>query len=378
MPFADVKQQRRAHLCLQRALAAGRVPHAYLFAGPPGVGKEMLAERLAARLLCESPREVPCPDECRDEGRQWTDACGRCRDCLLFAAGTHPDYHRIHRLLARSHPDKTVRDRKAVNISIEVIRHFLLSPIGVRPSRGRAKVFVVPEAERLSLAAQGAILKTLEEPPGHSFLILLAASADALLPTTRSRCQQVPFNPLPADFVMERLADQAGVLRNDAAFLAELAEGSLGQATRLAAAGILDRVPQVYQALAAAAVDPLGCGKALGDLARELADSLDEGADDDEGDTNKARRAQLAVLAIVATILRDVQRTVVGHPMIAPARGPQIRELASGCTPRAAGDAIRAVSAAEHQVAGNAHTGLIFDSLGISLGRALGQSARVG
>src|SRR5262249_49278033 len=133
------------------------------------------------------------------------EACNKCEDCILFAAGNHPDFHRIHRALNKLHPDKTIQRRKAIDLGVEIIRHFVLDRIALSPSRGRANVFIIADADRLTMQAQNALLKTLEEPPGHSYLILLAAAADQLLPTTRSRCQQIPFGTLPDEFIQQSL-----------------------------------------------------------------------------------------------------------------------------------------------------------------------------
>ena len=98
MRFSDVQHQDRALSIVRRALASGRMHHAYLFDGPEGVGKELAARALAARLLCEAP-----------DLAENADACGECRACRLFAAGNHPDYHLIHRGLHKRHPDRTIR-----------------------------------------------------------------------------------------------------------------------------------------------------------------------------------------------------------------------------------------------------------------------------
>jgi len=238
MLFSDVLHQDDAQNRLQRALHSGRLPHAYIFGGPDGVGKEMLATRLAALLLCERPQLRESPQELQTaenaDGAVPTrrEPCGHCTDCELLIAGTHPDLHHIYRMLNKHHPDSKVQKRKAGDLRVDVVRHFLIGCIGVHPSRGRAKVFIVREAERLSSGAQNAMLKTLEEPPEHSFLILLATTPDALLATTNSRCQHVAFRCLPAEFVAEQLRIQHNATPEAASFLAELSQGSLGLASR--------------------------------------------------------------------------------------------------------------------------------------------------
>src|SRR5213083_2427991 len=99
MPLSDVKHQEAALQMLQHALRRDRIPHAYIFAGPSGVGKEMTATRFAAALLCQQRIELPGTAR----GDKWLDACGRCSDCVMVGAGTHPDFQRIYRRLSRLH-----------------------------------------------------------------------------------------------------------------------------------------------------------------------------------------------------------------------------------------------------------------------------------
>ncbi len=381
MPLSDVLHQDAAIDRLQRALSSSRVPHAYLFTGPNGVGKELLATRLAQLLLCAGNAAdagpslfgggdaEPAP---QDSGLNTRDSCGSCPDCILFAAGNHPDFHRIHRALNKMHPDKAVQRRKAIDLGVDVIRHFVLERIMLHPSRGNAKVFVIVEADRLSIQAQNALLKTLEEPPGHSYLILLAAAPDELLATTRSRCQHIALGTLPDHFISERLHDARQLTPADTAFLVQLAQGSLGTALRFADMGIHQRIGEILGACKAAVEDPLGAGKALAELAKELASDTKEAIDaGEEGDTNAAREAQALVLSIVGTVLRDVQRVVVGSPPLARPNEPLITSLAARCTTRPLAASIRALSLAEYQIDQNANAGLIFDSVGIALNRGL-------
>jgi DNA polymerase-3 subunit delta' len=423
MPLSDVLHQDAAQQRVQRALRAGRVPHAYLFTGPDGIGKEMLATRLAAVLLCEHAREIPLseprpsgsgglaarpdrfltgaapPDQSRDRegailatsasrtghereplphGRgSDIDACGQCEDCVLLASDNHPDFHRIYRTLNRFHPDSRIQKLKATLLSIDVIRHFLIERVGLHPSRGRAKVFLILEADRLSGDAQNAMLKTLEEPAGHSYLILISRSADALLPTTRSRCQQIAFRTLPMEFVTEGVTARKQLGGPAARFLAELSQGSLGLALRYAELRLHERLPVVWEAVRATAVDPLRSAKTLLETAKELAPALKDRQDEEDADTNANREAQKMMLSMAATIVRDVQRVAVGSAPVAVGglcgTGFQPVELAArSAGPRALGRAIRALGAAEYQIDANVNAPLIFDAVGIELGRALG------
>lgn len=379
MPLSDVMHQDAAIDRLQRALSSSRVPHAYLFTGPNGVGKELLASKLAQLLLCTGNDASAGPSlfggadsAPQDSGLMSQDSCGSCPDCILFAAGNHPDFHRIHRALNKMHPDKGVQRRKAIDLGVDVIRHFVLERIMLHPSRGSAKVFVIIEADRLSIQAQNALLKTLEEPPGHSYLILLAAAPDELLATTRSRCQHIALGTLPDHFISERLQVARQLTPADTAFLVQLAQGSLGTALRFADMGIHQRIGDILGACKAAVEDPLGAGKALAELAKDLSSDTKEAIDaGEEGDTNAAREAQALVLSIVGTVLRDVQRVVVGSAPLARPNEPLIKSLAARCTTRPLAASIRALSLAEYQIDQNANAGLIFDSVGIALNRGL-------
>jgi DNA polymerase III subunit delta' len=366
MPLSDVLHQDFAQQRVQRALRAGRVPHAYLFTGPDGIGKEMLATRLAAMLLCERPAEVPAPTE-----EAWLDACGQCEDCTLMASNNHPDFHRIYRTLNRLHPDRDVQKRKATVLGVDVIRHFLIERVGLHPGRGRAKVFLIIEADRLNNEAQNALLKTLEEPPGHSYLILIARSADSLLPTTRSRCQQIAFRTLPTEFVTQCVALRTQLPAEAARFLAELSQGSAGLALRYAELKLHERLPLVWEAVRGAAADPLSSGKALLESAKELAPALKVSQDEEDADTNAVREGQRMMLGMTAAILRDVQRAAVGHAPAALGGQAGLAELARRANAKALGNAIRTVSTAEYQIDHNVNAGLVFDAVGIEVGRAL-------
>ena len=158
------------------------------------------------------------------------------RCCILMSAGNHPDFHSIYRELIEFHPDPKVRGRKALDLGVDVIREFLIAAAGSRPVRGRAKVYVVREAERMNVPAQNALLKTLEEPPPDTYIVLVTSSAARLLPTTRSRAQMVPFGALPPEFVRERLrASEKDLTDAEARFLATVSEGRLGPALESAA-----------------------------------------------------------------------------------------------------------------------------------------------
>jgi DNA polymerase-3 subunit delta' len=230
MSLINVRFQPRAHRIIQRALASGRVPHAYFFCGPEGVGKGLMARRFAACLACQNPAKRDWPDDWGDavNADGAIDGCGECENCRLASSGTHPDIHRIYKELVRLIPGK--ESHKATALGIDVVRKFLIDPSRRRPMTASRKVFIVEESEKLSIGAQNALLKTLEEPPDDTFIVLLAVSASQLLPTTRSRCQRADFGPLPFDFVFDRLQQESEIGPDAAHYLARRSSGRLGVA----------------------------------------------------------------------------------------------------------------------------------------------------
>jgi DNA polymerase-3 subunit delta' len=202
MKLAEVIGHERAIGRLRRALASERLPHTYLFAGPEGVGKYTTACALAARLLCDAPAD--------------DDACGACGGCLAASRETHPDLAVVRRIDG------------AAEIKIDQVRE-LQRRIRLCPVRGQRKVVILDDAHRINLAAQNALLKTFEEPPGSVLLILVASNAAALLPTVLSRCQRMNFFPLADDVVERLLVEHGDLSAAEARDVAAYADGSIGQ-----------------------------------------------------------------------------------------------------------------------------------------------------
>jgi len=200
----------------RQSLETGRMSHAYLFVGPPGIGKELFTRELAKALLCA-----------QDTG----EACGLCPACHKVEHGNHPDVTFVRRI------ERTSKGARKTQIVIDQMREEIQEPIAYKPFEGRFKVFVVAEAERMTEEAQNCLLKTLEEPPPHSLLILLAARLEPFVDTVVSRCQIVRFRPLPPALVEEILIDGHQMEPERARLLARLSEGSPGQALRHEAQG---------------------------------------------------------------------------------------------------------------------------------------------
>jgi len=375
----DVQHQDRAHRIIQRALASQRMPHAYLFAGPDGVGKEMLATRLAQTLLCESPQRKPLPESitgCLDNN-EGLDACGQCQDCHMVQAETHPDLILIYRQLNKQHPDSTIRKQKALFLGVDIIRHFLVDRSGTRPNRGRARVFILREGERMNEAAQNCLLKTLEEPPPATFIILLTHAMDRMLPTTRSRCQQVFLQSLPTDFVEQQLQS----LRPDAdakavAYAARHCAGSLGNALRQ----IDDDIFSLKQSWGQQLIELIGSNRrtAPDALAKPFeADAKSLGKcvidrDPDVSDTDATRAGLQMLLSVLGDFYLDALRKSAGSDMnLINADQPEIVDgITATQNTQSIMQSIRRLNQADTNLSRNANITLTLETLFIQLAKA--------
>ncbi len=289
----DLLGQESARALLSRLAETGRVPHALLFQGPEGTGKRAVAERFAAALLCAASPGA---------------SCGRCASCLKARHGAHPDLLRVERLpkverkgvpgeSAEEDEDESggAADDLRPFIVIDQIR-WLNEHAAFPPREGRRRVFIVDPADRMNLAAQNALLKTLEEPPATSILILVASRPHVLLPTVRSRCFAVRFGPMPADELARGL-EARGLPKDEALARAALAGGRPGRAIGLHLDDLRRHRGEILDALVALVGGPA----ALADLPAMVETVAGESEDD-----------LAAGLDLAEALLRDAARAATG------------------------------------------------------------------
>ena len=209
MSFKKIKGQDRQIEILINAIKRRNVSHAYLFTGIPGIGKRTTATAMAKVLNCE----VTNGDFC--------DCCISCK-----------------KIEHRNHPDILWIEPEGDYIKIDQIRR-MQEQIKYKPYEGKSKVVITDKAEKMNLQSSNCLLKTLEEPPPHTVLILLTTAPFQVLPTIRSRCQRVMFQPLSAELIVEVLREKQGGESGKLKLIASLAGGSIGKAIQWMERGVL-------------------------------------------------------------------------------------------------------------------------------------------
>lgn len=269
----------------RRRLASGRVTGTFLFVGPPGVGKRTFSLKLAQALLCQ-------------EGTNRSlDPCGECEDCRLTEAGNHPD------LITVAKP----ADKSEIPLSLLIgppenrMRQGLCHDIGLKPFRGGRRIAVIDDADELNVEGANALLKTLEEPPPRSVIILLSNGTDRQLPTIRSRSQLVRFAPLETNDLARLMAELDIAKLQDAERIALIAEGSLERARQLADPEVLEFRRELFSL----PLVEVGQSQALAKLLLAFTEAA--------GKEASARRDRLRLaIGFMAEYFRAVTRAVAG------------------------------------------------------------------
>lgn len=212
--FQDIYGQEQIKEHLQNALAAGKISHAYIISGEKSAGKEFIARVFAMALQCEKGGTEPCQE---------------CRSCRQALSDNHPDIIKVGH-------------EKPNTISVDDIRTQVNADVAIKPYSGRHKVYIIGDAEKMTVQAQNALLKTLEEPPEYAVILLLTSNVNALLPTILSRCVMLDMKPVPDEVVRRYLCSQLQVPDYKAEVCVAFARGNIGKAKALASSEDFEKV----------------------------------------------------------------------------------------------------------------------------------------
>ncbi|MBI3397673.1 MAG: DNA polymerase III subunit delta' [Deltaproteobacteria bacterium] len=229
MPFQDILGHDREMSILKRALANDRVPHSFLFSGPDGCGKRLTAISLAKSVNCSASKDNPSLIKEGERGFK-DDFCGICQNCRNIENLSYTDVFLVEPREPESKGGGV--DPIAGTIKIDAVRD-IQQRLSYKAVRGGKKVCIVDGAEKMNKETQNAFLKTLEEPPADSIIILIMSDCATLLSTILSRCQRINFRPLPQNILIEMLKQKIGVSEDTAILIASLSSGSIGKALNL-------------------------------------------------------------------------------------------------------------------------------------------------
>jgi len=313
---------------LRRLIDAERIPHAMVFQGPEGVGKATVARILATTLLCEN-----------------RSACTTCRSCRMLANNSHPDFILIKRELK----EKSKELSKVVTVDQIREVHRLA---GLSPREGLRRFFLIDPADRMNFPAQNALLKTLEEPPGPTVIVLVASRPSLLVPTVRSRCITLRFSALRAR-ELSRALEARGMAADEAGARAALAGGRPGRALELDLSVLRERREAIFEL-----IESLAAGQIAG-----LSDAPALAGKEDE--------VLLDSLEAIQTLLRDAARA--GGEEEAPALvnadlAPRLRRLGERLGAERAAALVESVDRLRGYLRFNTNRTMIAESLLAAIG----------
>lgn len=328
---------------LRRMLEEGRVPGALLFSGEEGIGKKLFALELAKALNCRS--------------RVGVDGCGVCSVCkristINFPGSDDPDEKR--KIFWTDHADVGFLEPPTRMFHVKQMRE-LEREANFRPYEGNARVFLIDDADKLNDQSANALLKTLEEPPRTSNIVLITSRPAVLLPTIRSRCQQVRFSPLTTAEIERYLLDNKLANAADARLSARCAAGSIGRALSDDIASYKSRREAMLSVLEALAL--------TGDRSRLLraAEGLNDARNKDDYEAN---------LELLETLIRDAmlvavdadEKQVVNADVL-----PQLEELARGIPSKRAAEWITKIEEVREQLTVNINRKPATDALFLTM-----------
>jgi DNA polymerase-3 subunit delta' len=333
----------RVKKLLRRMLGSGRVPGALLFAGEEGVGKKLFALEIAKALNCRA--------------RQGVEGCGKCPACVRMSRFNFPqsqDPDEWKKIIWTDHGDVGMVVAPRRLLQVEQMRQ-IEGEANFRPFEGNARVFIVDDADKFNDASANALLKTLEEPPPTSHIILITSRPAMLLPTVRSRCQSIRFSPLTTAEIEQHLLKNKLAIPAEAGLMARASNGSIGRALAGDLESFRERRDAMLQVLTALAI--------TGDQSRllRLAEEMNEAKHKDEYEFG---------LELLETLIRDSLMLSVGitsGKVINEDVLPQLQKISERIDSRSATSWIARIEELREQLVVNVNRKPATDALFLSM-----------
>ncbi len=337
--FDELTGNSRVKTALKRMMVSDRLPGALLFTGEEGIGKKRFALEIARALNCRTPKD--------------NEACGACSSCVRIAKLNYPqreDSDDWSHIIWTDHPDVGLVVAPKRVLRVEQMRQ-IEKEANFRPFEGKARVFLVDEADKLNDASANALLKVLEEPPRTSYLILITARPAMLLPTILSRCQMIRFSPLTPDEIETHLVKKDLADKKTARVRARAAGGSIGRALSGDLVTFTSQRKAMLKVLNALVVSE--------DRAQLLrsAEQLNEAQYKDEFEER---------LEVLETLIRDAWMLSLGvesSQLVNEDLLPELREVSQKMDPSRAGDWILQIEDLREQLIVNVNRKITTDSL---------------
>ncbi|HEX8747826.1 MAG TPA: DNA polymerase III subunit delta' [Pyrinomonadaceae bacterium] len=341
--FEKLAGNERVKTVLRSMLERGRVPGALLFVGEDGVGKRLFALELAKAMNCREPK-----------GAEGCDHCAPCARIEHFQFPAADDNEANRKIIWSGHPDVGLVRPAGKALLVAQMRD-IEREANFRPYEGRKRFFLIEDADRLNESSSNALLKTLEEPPETSHLVLLTSRPSALLPTIRSRCQVIRFAPLRAEEMEKHLATERRIPKREANLLAHIARGSIGRALSTDLASYLERRDAMLEVLSSLALSE--------DRARllRIAEEMNDAKRKDEYEPR---------LEVLETLAHDVWALVLGAPdsqIVNRDVDAQLRQISGRVSSRRAARWITEIEALRGQLLVNVNRKVATDALFLSM-----------
>ncbi len=338
--FSDILDEQQLKDHLQNSLKTGNISHAYILAGEKGSGKKMIAKLYAKTLQCEDPQNIGGVIE----------PCGKCHSCIQAENEDHPDIITVH--------------HEHVALGVDDIREQVRDSVSIKPYSRPRKVYIIPDGEKMTIQAQNALLKTLEEPPAYVVILILTDNIDVFLPTILSRCITLQIRPVSDESLLDYLIKKKKVANYAAELCVAFARGNVGRAMQLAESESFENVR-----LATLSLMETLPGKDITSMNLAVKEIIGDKKEDHRQDF-------MDVLMFLVRDLTVYKAAQTEENLIFRDKVSYIRSTAQSCSFQVLGDMMQAILRAQRRLDTNVNAELTMEMLMLDLRDSLQTAVR--